>query len=95
MCVCKDPETLAATHSFSDFQANIPECEKECVFAFSVCVHVYLTTHTCLVGCHEVFIPTAGLVTLAWLEQMEEQWVVMNKNHKNHSVPQFIAHEFL
>lgn len=52
---------------------------KECVFALSVRVHVYITMYICLVGCHEVYMLSAGVVTLALWEQMEEQWGVWNE----------------
>lgn len=52
---------------------------KESIFASSACAHVYITMYICLAGCHEVYMPSADVVTLAQWEQMEEQWGVWNE----------------
>lgn len=36
--------------------------------------------HICLVGCHEVYMLSAGVVTLALWEQMGAQWAAWNEN---------------
>lgn len=81
MCALKGPGTPAASQSFGLLlcKHSSGPGAKECIFAFSVCVHVYITMYICLVGCHEVYMPSAGVVTLALWEQMEEQRGVWNE----------------
>ncbi len=66
LCVSrKAPGTPAASQLFGLFlckHSSSPGA-KECIFAFSICVHVYITMYICLVGCHEVYMPSAGAVT--------------------------------